>query len=387
MVQELLRHVRTAVQNENRERVVDLTPELLDAFERNRTKVRAQASLARTARASAPGTTDIVESVQNVLRTASKTNQTKINVDKNLLSYIRGDDPDNLEEALTTAIETHNRFDNNFTKLTTQLEDSDVDVPSSVTIVSPNQFIVPKGANVEGQVTVRNDSTRVVENIDLSLESTAPLTLSQSEIKRIPSGDTTTVGFSGTPSGGEYQPEITATVDNRSDSATPYLLVQNKRTYLEQAIDELINLYNDLAVAAARIDSPGNSRNDGSGGENSSNRRSDEDSSNETLGGNDTVLPSGIENKTRLIAKRTLTIINRIEGSQSTKSDDDQDSDSIQMEAINNQIGSVINEVEALQNQIAALEGKKLYAEAGPQLQRDAGALIDIYEDAQEAAP
>lgn len=375
MVQDLLESLRTAVRDDDRSRAVELTAELLDAFERNRATVRARANLARTARDRARGNSDVVEAATTVLELAPKTNEAKIEVDEALLGYVSGTEPGDLPDALTAAIEVHDSFDERASQLTATIEGADVDLPVFVTVVAPNQFVVPKGRPVDGRVSIRNDTTQPAADVAVSLDSDAELALSETAIDRIPPGEAATVRLVGTPTDGEFRPQVTATVDDQSDSASPHLLVQNKRTYLEQAVDELVKLYNDLAVAAARADDSGAGAGGGRGGGTGGNG---------TAGGNDSLVPPGIDNTARTIARRTLQIIDQIEASGS--SGNGRSDAGPAPEAIDNQIGSVVNEVEAFANQITAKAGKELFADAEPQLQRDAGALIDVYEDAQTAA-
>lgn len=388
MIQESFDELRTAVREGDRSRAVGVTARLMDEYDRDRARVRAQASLARSARETAGGTGPVVEAAQAVLETASRTNETKIDVDTELLGYLRGDDPDDLVAALGTAIETHDRFDERVTELRTTLEETDADTQAFVTVVTPNQFVVPKGVPIDRDVTIRNDTTETAEDVELSIRTDASLSLSPTTIDGLPGGETAAVTVSGTPDAGEYRPTISAMVDGRTDSVSPYLLVQDKRTFLEQAVEELVELYNDLAIAAARVDDATGDGTDGDGGSgNSENggRGNDEGtgSGSGSRTGGDTPVPSGIDNKIRVIATRTLEIIDRIEGS---KGGDGRGGGGAPVKAIDNGIGSVINQIAALQNQISAQAGKGLSADAEAQLVHDAEALIGLYEDAQDAA-
>lgn len=388
MIQQSFDELRTAVREGDRSRAVEVTARLMDEYDRDRARVRAQASLARSARETAGGTGSVVEAAQAVLETASRTNETKIDVDTELLGYLRGDDPDDLVATLGIAIETHDRFDERVTELRTTLEETDADTQAFVTVVAPNQFVVPKGVPIDRDVTIRNDTTETAEDVELSIRSDASLSLSPTTIDGLPGGETAAVTVSGTPDAGEYRLAISATVDGRTDSVSPYLLVQDKRTFLEQAVEELVELYNDLAIAAARVDDATGDGTDGDGGSgNSENggRGNDEGtgSGSGSRTGGDTPVPSGIDNKIRVIATRTLEIIDRIEGS---KGGDGRGGGGAPAKAIDNGIGSVINQIAALQNQISAQAGKGLSADAEAQLVHDAEALIGLYEDAQDAA-
>ncbi len=357
-VQQILHDLRGAVERDDRNRVVRLTEQMLDEFEQARAREKAMENAARSIRGTAAASgSNATVTAQSAIDAAARANQAKINVDTAVLDYVGGGDRDDLLETLESAIETHDALDERFERL--RDEAADVDHPPAVGVTAPNQLVVPKGERVDEAITVRNDGVVDVEDIALEIDSDAGIALSRSSVERLDAGETTDVGLEGTATSADvFRPEVTATVDNVENDETFYLHVQTKRTFLEQAVDDLVQLYSEIAGAAAAVDHAGTKKQNG-------NSRGDDDS-------DDNVVPSGLENKMRGIIGRTIEIVGRIENGATDRS-------------VDNQIRAVSNELGALAAQIEAKAGTKLRAADAPRLRRDVEAIVEVYEDARTA--
>lgn len=372
MVQSQLRALRTAVDSGDRQQAVALADELIEAFDADRARVRAQAGLARAAREQLVGTTPVVTAASAVLETAPRTNETKIAVDTDLLPYLRGEPPGELAATLSTAIDAHDRFDERVAAFRSAVETAETTLPGRVAVTAPSQFVAPKETAIDGTVTVRNDTPQPVTDVTVSVSAAAPLRLSPTSIDEVPPGETVAVQIDGTPAAGEYQPTITASANGVSDTASPYLLVQHKGTYLEQAVDELTEIYEAIAVAGAEQAGSGSGNGSGNGNGNGG-------------GSGGSPVPPGIDNTARTIVERTIAILDEVNAARTAAADAGQQG-TPPAAALNNQIGAVINQVGALQAQVAAQAGQQLAAAADPRLQQELDGLIDVYEAAQTAA-
>lgn len=368
MTQNIYREIRAGIESGDRERTVEAATELLDATERDRARVSALKKLAKAARNDAGGRLPVAT---DVIETGARVGEAKIAVNDALVGYLRGKSAEPVVAELTDAIEAHNQFDDAVAELKSELEDGDTETGTSVfvTPVAADQFIVPKGSELTGELTVRNDTTTAAENISVAIQTEAAVGLESDAIETIPAGSTATVAFGGTPDAGKYKTEFTATVEGRSESTTSYVLVQDKQDYLERALNDLVEWFENVAIAAGRVTDSSGTGNGGNGEGNG--------------GGDGTVVPTGIQNKTERVAERTVTLIDEVAGLANAGSGGRGSKGTPR--AIDNKIGSVINEIEALQNQIEAQSGKGLDADSVPQLLRDADSVTEFYEKAQEA--
>lgn len=368
MVQPVLRDIRNAIQSDDRERVVELVDSMLDAFEQGRAREQSLENAARSIRVNARSVdSDATAAAHSVIESSTKANQAKINVDTAVLNYIGGEDDGTTVETLENAIETHDTLDQNVEELQTTA--ADLDLPPAVGIAVPDQFVVPKGKGIDSSITVRNDGTTDVDTITIDLETEAEISLSTSSVDDLGANETVDIGFSGTLTTADvFRPTVSVSADEPLDTESFYLHVQNKRTYLEQAIDELVEMYSEMA--AASVSGPGNAGGNSGGGPGNSGGGPGNSGDNS---GSSPVHP-GLENKVKGIAERTVEIIGAIEQGTAEQS-------------VNNQIGSVINRIQALINQMEALSGKALASASVPRLRTDAEAIIEVYENGQVAAP
>jgi|GEM_PF-4521937 len=367
MVQTILRELRDAAADGNRARVVELADQMLDAFERGRARESALENVARSVRSNARADdADAAATAQSVLNAAAEANQAKINVDTAVLDYVGGGDGTDLVDVLDAAIETHDAFDERVKRL--RAETTDLELPPAVGVTAPDQIVVPKGRAVDGAITVRNDGTAAAREVTLDLDADATVDLAATSVERIAAGETTSVELVGTPtSAGVSRPSVTANVDDGADSASFYLHVQNKRTFLEQAVDDIVQLYSEIAGAGAALE-----HGRGSGKSNGKNTNSGKGNGKNSSNGKSGVVPPGLENKLRQITERTIEIIGRIERGADERS-------------VDNQIRSVTNQIGALSNQLEATAGKKLRAADAPRLQRDIESIVEVYESARKA--
>lgn len=365
MVQSKLKTLYEAVEQDNTERTVELTDEVLKTFKERRATNEAVDKTADSVR-SATDDEALASTAESVMVARTKANEATILVNRALLTYLQSEGGQSkLLEEIDNAIDAFNTLDSQFAQLRAGAEE--IELPTIISLVTPDQIVVPLGTRPESAISVRNDGNSVTDQVELELESDLEVALSPSTIEELDADESETIGFDDAPTtAGSFDATIIASINETEeivDSTSVYIRVEDKSTYLKRALGDLTNLYEDLAIAGAAVQN-----------------EDDEDR----------VVPSGIDEKVRNVTKQTIDLIAKVgENNQSRGRNNGQgqgqNNGQGQEKSLDNQIGSVINMLGALENQINAQSGKQFTESDASRLRHDTQLIASVYESAQNA--
>lgn len=350
MSTDALSELRSALANGDLAQSVKLIDAVDDAIDRQSEREQALRSLARGVLARTQAGSDVHQTARQFVRAMDDAERHRLEFGYWLLALTEGSaEPQNLLDVTDTLIEDRDAVNGEATKL--RERGKDVPIPPLLAAFSPAERDVPKGKQVAFDVSVENVGTELVEEVDVSLDTEFNLGVSASSVGNLSPSGTKTVTVSGTPTAeGSDDVVVTFGTDEVDETARTILTVADKSDYLSHARE----LIADLVKRVGELD-------DGSGGGSGSNGN----------GGNGGV--DGLLNKLQTIDKRLATLAEKAEKGRPN------------VESLNNQITSAINQLGAFINQTEALGSEQLSANTATVLAQDAGEVISTLDYARKA--
>ncbi len=354
MVIQQLQTLRTAFENDDSERVVEVSAEVQEAFGESRTRENAFEQLARQVddpeytSSQREAAAQLAQQIMNVRGARLRTNLA-------IRTYVHGSDDIDHAAYVDQAIESYETYQQRVDEFESVTED--VSLPALATVDLDSSIPVGKGAEFEEPVTVTNAGESPVPDVSLALESDADLDLTVTNVGTLDPGASETVSLTGSISeSGSYPVKVTAEGPDDTDHARGQVEVLDKKAYVERVLEELRDLYVQTKKAISRGD--GNGRDDGRGN-----------------GGNGGGGPgNGLVNKLEEITKRIVAIVDSvIEGNDPER-------------VIDNRIDSVVNQFDAFINQVEAKRGKGLRSSDATQVVNEAKVVKYSLDGATDAA-
>lgn len=330
MVSDLLSEIKTALENDDKQRVVELSPGLQDAFARRRSRENAHDELANRIRLQ-NSDRNLTSASTEYLNAVTAADQARIAVDVAMIEYI-GDESeaDDIIEIVESAIEVEASLNDSIEKFTSQIDESDVSLPAILVLTGPDRITFPENLYRHYEYTVTNVGGESATGIKLELEADLDLDIHPNEIESISANEEVTVELSGSSvNTGVHELKLSATSDADSDAISISAGVASKKNYLESALQDVDELRRTLAETR-KSDESEEDTNDGSDNANQS-RNNNESQSREGL--------RGLERQLEQVTKKIEESIYRIEQNRRERQ-------------INNKIEASINQLEAFMNQV-----------------------------------
>lgn len=238
----------------------------------------------------------------------------------------------------------------------------EVSVPGILAASAPRGDVVPKGQRLEVPVRIRNPGGEPLEDVSLAVaETSGSLALSRDRIDRLAPGGSTTVTLEGQPADGGTA-RVSVEASDSSATAETQFVVRTKGEFVGSAISEIHGILTVLTAVRKEAAGPGSPPDGGNGG-NGGNGGADRGAG-----------PlAGMENQLETITKKLARTFDRI---GETGGD-----------AVDRQLGAVVEQVEAFENHVRAQTGKHVPEKESAEIRNRTAALIDVVEDATLAEP
>lgn len=343
-----LADLEAALADDDRARVIELFPDVTDAFRRRRQREGGFDEVAARIRAEAGTDGGTAEAAASYTAAASGADQARMALTSSLVAYFEGESgPEQQLDAVRSVLDAEREVADATEALEDAVAGTDVSVPVVLAVAATDRVTFPKGVERTVEGTVSNLGGTPAESVGVAVETDLDLAVEPTALGTLAPGDSATVTLSGTPTTvGVFETTVTATGDSDEAATTVATAVAGTGEFLQSALQDV----RDLAEAVEEIAGEGGGRGSGNGG-----------------GG-----ANGLLNKLETIEKRLERLVSRIDAGRHTP-------------GLDNEIRSVIEELDAFLHQLDALTGTQVPAGDAAALRHDAGDVKRRLEDAIRA--
>lgn len=355
---EAIESMVTAVKAQNKTRIVELTEEFQDSSTRQRQSEKPLLELARKVRVlSTPDSPEFTtaseynEIYSDLESSRGQANAALLNILNNGTGFTQAE---NTLQDLLTNLEAIQDVGQELE----QTRDS-LDVPVILALTGSRDYEVPKGGEVSIILSLKNVGNTSAKEIAVTVEGDMNLTTDPTPVRDLGKDESRDVTLTGsTSNAGQFNITAVASTADTTESHDVTVIVVDKADYLERARQQTQNLQDtldgfDLAQQTAA--------DGGQGGEGGGQKG----------GGNDPA--AGLGNKLETVEERLTQLIQQVDKGRPNS------------QAVDNEIGSVINTYEAFINQVEGLDGNQLTEFQAGLLGADGRRTVETLEKAQEA--
>ena len=363
--QELL---ASALASNDKARIVGLVDDLVEENAANRAEEVRVAQLARAIQLGLDDGSPDFDAVATYGETHAGVMEARKALDRVLIDYLDGDaTASEAEDAVNTSIARKDDLEDAAADVRSLAETASI--PPTLALDRISSRTVPKGQQIVIGSTVRNLGDRALDDLTVTIDGDLALTATSNSIASLGARSERDLELTGTAApAGQFQLQLAVSNDQASESTLFAVSVLAKGDYLHRARQQTQNLQDtlagfDLTQPAATDGGPGGGPGGGGGGQGS-------------VGGGHAGgqgPAAGLANKLETIEQRLNQLIKHLEAGRPN------------VEAIDNQIGSVINTYGAFINQVEGMEGNRLTAFQAALLGEDARRTVETLEKAQEA--
>lgn len=359
MFTEQLRNLRSALSDDDKQQVLELTDPVMNALEATRTREGAYDKVAQHVRANAIDD-DPRAAVDEYLEAAAEAEEQRGNAIRSVMQYLSDDvTGTTAATAVGNAIDTENRLEN----ATDDLDSvkTNVSVPPILAVLGTDSLEIPKGVEISETYTVSNLGTETAMDVTASVTSDLSLSVSPTAIGKLGPEDQRTVTLSGSATDeGQHNVQLSAKSGHVGDVLVVTAVVADKADYVERARTQVQTLRRTVSEIRENATSDG-----GNGGRG-------KDSRGKSNGANGL---HGVENKLRTADNRLERLETQLAKGRTP------------VDAVDNQLGSVINTLEAVINQVQGLRPQQISGANATLVVNDAKKTIETLETAQTARP
>lgn len=356
MFTEQLQNLRSALSDDDKATVLELTDPVMDALEATRTREAAYDKIAQHVRANA--TDDRARSTADeYLEAVAEAEEQRGATIQTVMRYLSDDATGaTAASAVGDAIDAERRLGDSIDGLASAKEN--VSVPPILAVVGTESLEIPKGTETSETYTVSNLGTETAAEVTASVTSDLSLSVSPTAVGKLGPGDEATVTLTGRPTAeGRHNVRLSARSGHVGDVLVVTAVVADKADYVERARTQVQTLRRTVAEIREDATSDGG-RGKGNGGRDKGN------------GANGL---RGVENKLRTADNRLERVETQLARGRTSTT------------AVNNQLGSVINTLEAVVNQVEGLRPQQISAANATLVVNDAEKTVATLETAQQA--
>lgn len=358
MLSDSITELHDAFQTEDNQQILTMVERLDTEFTTNRDRSKAAQTITSQISANAEPGSEAATVADKLNRERLQATSSRARIMRTILAYL--DEELSGQEAaaqIHPTIERFESFEQNLESVS-KLK-GDIELPELFVLTAPRELEVPKGQSLDATVTLENVGTKPVDEISLTIEEDAPISVATPTVSLSEADSVQSVSLKSEPTD-NLSFTVNAVADEHADSTELRVEVYNKAEYIGMALDQISELLQILKTAKGE-------QSNGKGGGSKSKKKGKKKKQDDKSG-----RANGLEKKLEAITKRLIHIFESIQGGSSTK-------------AVNKQLEATINQVEAFSNQVSAQRGKRLKNRQAVRLESDVTGLVQVLQQAQQA--